>query len=152
MLSVPSRCGDTHRKQNTILAGSRAALPSSTPTCCLSPSPNVRRADNFLRAQQTKSLDIATATIAITLSPLRIIRLALRICNTTVGRRQSFFALFRNSHRSSAVASSRHATHARRRNSLARSPAQIDPQLLSSQFVIQNSGSAETLSGPPIFA
>lgn len=32
---MPSRCGETHRKQNTILAGSRAALPSSTPPAAL---------------------------------------------------------------------------------------------------------------------
>lgn len=46
MLSVPSRCGDTHRKQNTILAGSRAALPSSTPTAASRPH-HTRCADNF---------------------------------------------------------------------------------------------------------
>jgi hypothetical protein len=48
---VPSRCGETHRKQNTILAGSRAALPSSTPTCCFSLSPSAEKI--FARASRS---------------------------------------------------------------------------------------------------
>lgn len=63
MLSVPSRCGDTHRKQNTILAGSRAALPSSTPTCCLSPSPNSAEQIIFrARILDSSHLPLRTAT------------------------------------------------------------------------------------------
>ena len=94
-----------------------------------------RREDNF-SARPTKSLDIATATITITLTLARHTTRLSRSAALRPGVGISVhhpFSHDAHSFKTATTATAAAGTHARRRNSLARSPARIDPQLLSSQ-------------------
>jgi hypothetical protein len=113
-------------------------------TCCLSLLPT--SAEQIIFARPTKSLDTATTTTTITLTlarhTTRLSRSAALRITATWGRNIRPSSLYPERHARPSRRNS-HRAHARRRNSLARSPAQIDPQLLSSQTRHPKSGSAQ---------
>jgi hypothetical protein len=97
---------------------------------------NVRRADNFCAPNKVTGhchCHHYYRTLTLVRHPTRLSRsTALRI-TATWGRNIQRRALSQLSFETACAATAAAGTHARRRNSLARSPARIDPQLLSSQ-------------------